>query len=195
MSTIFYENLDNRDLLGASPLRPQKQKHDGEKNMTKDKIKKFRLTELQLEQLEKHLKKEGTNFTDFIHSLIQREVMQNSVTVKQPNEEELKPRTKIKTVIEVVKRYQKTDPNLLLELSKIGNNLNQIARALNIIKNADQQAQRKLDIFSILTVLKSIQNELEHLFPALPKISRQSPERLKKQLSSIQLAEEDERAY
>lgn len=195
MSTIFYENLDNRDLLGASPLRPQKQKHDGEKNMTKDKIKKFRLTELQLEQLEKHLKKEGTNFTDFIHSLIQREVMQNSVTVKQPNEEELKPRTKIKTVIEVVKRYQKTDPNLLLELSKIGNNLNQIARALNIIKNADQQAQRKLDIFSILTVLKSIQNELEHLFPALPKISRQSPERLKKQLSSIQLAEEAERAY
>jgi hypothetical protein len=39
---------------------------------TKNKI--FRLTELQLEQLDKHLKKEGTTFTDFIHSLIQREV-------------------------------------------------------------------------------------------------------------------------
>lgn len=161
----------------------------------RSKSKIFRLTELQLEQLEKHLEKEGTNFTDFIHSLIQREVMQDSVTVKQPNQEEIKPRTKIKTVIEVVKRYQKTDPNVLLELSKIGNNLNQIARALNIIKNADQQEQRKLDIFSIFTVLKGIQNELEKLFPALPKISRQSPERLKKKLSSIQLAEEDERAY
>lgn len=163
----------------------------------RSKSKIFRLTELQLEQLEKHLEKEGTNFTDFIHSLIQREVMQDSVTVKPPNQDEpkLKPRTKIKTVIEVVKRYQKTDPNVLLELSKIGNNLNQIARALNIIKNADQQEQRKLDIFSIFTVLKSIQSELEKLFPALPKISRQSPERLKKQLSSIQLAEEDERAY
>ena len=161
----------------------------------RSKSKIFRLTELQLEQLEKHLEKEGTTFTDFIHSLIQREVMQNAITVKQPKEEQKKPRLKVKTVIEVVKRYQKTDPALLLELSKIGNNLNQIARALNIIKNADPQEQRKLDIFSIFLVLKGIQTELEHVFPTLPKISRQSPERLKKQLSSVQLAEEDESAY
>ena len=161
----------------------------------RSKSKIFRLTELQLEQLEKHLEKEGTTFTDFIHSLIQREVMQNAITVKQPKEEQKKPRFKVKTVIEVVKRYQKTDPALLLELSKIGNNLNQIARALNIIKNADPQEQRKLDIFSIFSVLKAIQTELEQVFPALPKISRQSPERLKKQLSSIQLAEDDESAY
>ena len=161
----------------------------------RSKNKIFRLTELQLEQLEKHLEKEGTTFTDFIHSLIQREVMQDTITVKQPTEEQKKPRFKVKTVIEVVKRYQKTDPALLLELSKIGNNLNQIARALNIIKNADPQEQRKLDIFSIFSVLKAIQTELEQVFPALPKISRQSPERLKKQLSSIQLAEDDESAY
>ena len=161
----------------------------------RSKSKIFRLTELQLEQLEKHLEKECTTFTDFIHSLIQREVMQDTITVKQPTEEQKKPRFKVKTVIEVVKRYQKTDPALLLELSKIGNNLNQIARALNIIKNADPQEQRKLDIFSIFSVLKAIQTELEQVFPALPKISRQSPERLKKQLSSIQLAEDDESAY
>ena len=161
----------------------------------RSKNKIFRLTELQLEQLEKHLEKEGTTFTDFIHSLIQREVMQDAVTVKRPTEEELKPRTKIKTVIEVVKRYQKADPNVLLELSKIGNNLNQIARALNIIKNANPQEQRKLDIFSIFSVLKNIQTDLEQVFPALPEIIRQSPERLKKQLSSIQLAEQDESAY
>ena len=163
--------------------------------MAKDKIKKFRLNELQLEQLGKHLKKEGTTFTDFIHSLIQREIMQDAVTVKQPILEEKQHRIKIKTVVEVIKRYQKTDPVLLLELGKIGNNLNQIARALNIIKNADPQEQRKLDIFSVMLVLKGIQTELEQVFPALPKISRQSPERLKKQLSSIQLAEEDESAY
>ena len=162
----------------------------------RSKNKIFRLTELQLEQLEKHLEKEGTTFTDFIHSLIQREVMQDAVTVKRPTEEEeLKPRTKIKTVVEVVKRYQKADPNLLLELSKIGNNLNQIARALNVIKNVDPQEQRQLNISSIFSVLKGIQTELEQVFPSLPKISRQSPERLKKQLSSIQLAEVDESAY
>lgn len=160
----------------------------------RSKSKIFRLTELQLEQLEQHLEKEQTTFTDFILSLIQREIMKDAVTVRRP-EEELQPRTKIKTVVEVVKRYQKTDPDLLLELSKIGNNLNQIARALNIIKNADPQEQRKLDIFSIFLVLKSIQTELEQVFPALPKISRQSTERLKKQLSSIQLAEQDESAY
>ena len=160
----------------------------------RSKSKIFRLTELQLEQLEQHLEKEQTTFTDFILSLIQREIMKDAVTVRRP-EEELQPRTKIKTVVEVIKCYQKTDPDLLLEFSKIGNNLNQIARALNIIKNADPQEQRKLDIFSIFSVLKGIQTELEHLFPALPKISRQSPERLKKQLSSVQLAEEDESAY
>ena len=160
----------------------------------RSKSKIFRLTELQLEQLEQHLEKEQTTFTDFILSLIQREIMKDAVTVRRP-EEELQPRTKIKTVVEVVKRYQKTDPDLLLELSKIGNNLNQIARALNVIKNADPQEQRKLDIFSIFSVLKGIQTDLEQVFPALPKISRQSPERLKKQLSSIQLAEQDESAY
>ena len=160
----------------------------------RSKSKIFRLTELQLEQLEQHLEKEQTTFTDFILSLIQREIMKDAVTVRRP-EEELQPRTKIKTVVEVVKRYQKTDPDLLLELSKIGNNLNQIARALNIIKNANPQEQRKLDIFSIFSVLKNIQTDLEQVFPALPKISRQSPERLKKQLSSIQLAEQDESAY
>ena len=160
----------------------------------RSKSKIFRLTELQLEQLEQHLEKEQTTFTDFILSLIQREIMKDAVTVRRP-EEELQPRTKIKTVVEVIKCYQKTDPDLLLELSKIGNNLNQIARALNIIKNADPQEQRKLDIFSIFSVLKNIQTDLEQVFPALPKISRQSPERLKKQLSSIQLAEQDESAY
>ena len=160
----------------------------------RSKSKIFRLTELQLEQLEQHLEKEQTTFTDFILSLIQREIMKDAVTVRRP-EEELQPRTKIKTVVEVVKRYQKTDPDLLLELSKIGNNLNQIARALNIIKNADPQEQRQLDIFSIFSVLKGIQTELAQVFPALPKISRQSPERLKKQLSSVQLSEEDESAY
>ena len=160
----------------------------------RSKSKIFRLTELQLEQLEQHLEKEQTTFTDFILSLIQREIMKDAVTVRRP-EEELQPRTKIKTVVEVIKCYQKTDPDLLLEFSKIGNNLNQIARALNIIKNADPQEQRKLDIFSIFSVLKNIQTDLEQVFPALPKIIRQSPERLKKQLSSVQLAEEDESAY
>ena len=122
----------------------------------RSRTKIFRLTELQLEQLEQQLKKENTNFTDFIHSLIEREVMQNAITVQQ-HPVEIKPlRTKVKIVVEVVKRYQKTDPALLLELAKIGNNINQIARALNIIKNANPQEQRKLDILKILVVFQKV---------------------------------------
>ena len=161
----------------------------------RSRTKIFRLTELQLKQLEQYIQRENTNFTDFIHSLIAREVMHDAVTVQQTHDEIKPARTKIKTVVEVVKRYQKTDPDLLLELAKIGNNINQIARALNIIKNADPLEQRKLDIFNIFLVLKGIQTELEQVFPSLPKISRQSPERLQKRLSSLQLAEEDESAY
>ena len=161
----------------------------------RSRTKIFRLTELQLKQLEQYIQRENTNFTDFIHSLIAREVMHDAVTVQQTHDEIKPARTKIKTVVEVVKRYQKTDPDLLLELAKIGNNINQIARALNIIKNADPLEQRKLDIFNIFLVLKAIQTELEQVFPSLPKISLQSPERLQKRLSSLQLAEEDESAY
>lgn len=163
--------------------------------MLRKKTKSFRMTELQLSQLKEYLEKEQTEFSDFLHSLIQREIMQNSVTVIQKKEQEKKPRIKVKRIFEVIKRYQKTDPTVLVELGKIGNNLNQIARALNIIKNADPQQQKQLDILNLTFVLKSIQTDLQQIFPTLPKISRQSPERLKKQLSSIQLAEEDESAY
>ena len=156
----------------------------------RSRTKIFRLTELQLKQLEQYIQRENTNFTDFIHSLIAREVMHDAVTVQQHLEKVKPVRTKVKTVVEVVKRYQKTDPALLLELAKIGNNINQIARALNIIKNADPLEQRKLDIFSIFLVLKGIQIELEGIFPSLPKISRQSQERLQKQLKDLQLEEE-----
>jgi signal transduction histidine kinase len=156
----------------------------------RSRTKIFRLTELQLEQLQQQLQKENTNFTDFIHSLIEREVMQNAVTVQQTLDEIKPARTKVKTVVEVIQHYQKTDPILLRELGQIGNNINQIARALNIIKNANQQEQRKLDIFNVLLVLRNIQTELQNIFPALPKISRQSTERLKKQLKDLQLEEE-----
>ena len=122
----------------------------------RSRTKIFRLTELQLKQLEQYIQRENTNFTDFIHSLIAREVMHDAVTVQQTHDEIKPARTKIKTVVEVVKRYQKTDPDLLLELAKIGNNINQIARALNIITNANPQEQRKLDILKILVVFQKV---------------------------------------
>ena len=135
----------------------------------RSRTKIFRLTELQLKQLEQYIQRENTNFTDFIHSLIAREVMHDAVTVQQTHDEIKPARTKIKTVVEVVKRYQKTDPALLLELAKIGNNINQIARALNIIKNADPLEQRKLDIFSIFFSFKRYPNRTRRDFSVSSK--------------------------
>lgn len=171
--------------------------------------KRLRFLALQEQQLDQLLITNSMNFTDFVHWLIGQAFMKTQHTVPKETEGIAQPEPEIK------KRHRrpekilqrpapKADPKLLLELGRIGNNLNQMARALNIIKNANPQEQRKLDIFSVLLVLRGIQTELEQVFPALPKIGRQSPDRLKKQLEdlnvdqalpSIVLAEQDESAY
>lgn len=73
---------------------------------TKNRI--FRQTQLQWEQLEKYLKETQEGFTDFIQSLIQRELSQAAMAFRY-DEQDPPPRFKIKTVFEVIKRYQKTD--------------------------------------------------------------------------------------
>ena len=76
--------------------------------------------------------KYNEKFKNFDQTLTSNAKKPTLFTVQQ-TQDEIKPtRTKIKTVVEVIKRYQKTDPALLLELAKIGNNLNQIARAVNM---------------------------------------------------------------
>ena len=171
--------------------------------------KRLRCLALQEQQLDQLLIANSMNFTDFVHLLIGQAFMKTQHMVPKETEGIAQPEPEIK------KRHRRpekilqrpapnADPKLLLELGRIGNNVNQIARALNIIKNANPQEQRKLDIFSVLLVLKGIQNEIEKVFPALPKIGRQSPDRLKKQLEDLNvdkdipstvLAEQDESAY
>jgi uncharacterized protein (DUF1778 family) len=149
--------------------RPKK-----EETLAKTKDVHLRMNETEYDLLAERAKANRMTVSDFVRSALdnQKVIIKYEITADVP---EIK--------------------KLISEFGKIGSNLNQIARALNIIKNADPQEQRKLDIFSIFSVLKGIQTDLEQVFPALPKISRQSPERLKKQLSSVQLAEEDESAY
>lgn len=171
--------------------------------------KRLRFLALQEQQLDQLLIANSMNFTDFVHWLIGQAFMKTQHTVPKETEGIAQPEPEIK------KRHRrpekilqrpapKADPKLLLELGRIGNNLNQMARALNIIKNSDSREQRRLDIFACFQVLKAIQNDLEQVFPALPKISRQSPDRLQKQLADLNvdtdipstvLAEKDESAY
>lgn len=80
------------------------------------------------------------------------------------------PEVKVKTI----KRYIDTDPNLLIELGRIGNNLNQTAKALNIIYK-DPNAISKFSFLECFHALSQIQNDLHHFLGELPKIER-SPE-------------------
>ena len=80
------------------------------------------------------------------------------------------PEVKVKTI----KRYIDTDPNLLIELGRIGNNLNQTAKALNIIYK-DPNAISKFSFLECFHALSQMQNDLHHFLGELPKIER-SPE-------------------
>lgn len=52
----------------------------------------------------------------------------------------------------------------MAELARIGNNLNQTARALNECRKAGSVVQ----LTEVLAVLRSIEQQASHLFPQLP---------------------------
>ena len=56
------------------------------------------------------------------------------------------------------------DPKLMQQLAKIGNNVNQIARALNECRRANNVVH----VVQVLSVLKSLSEKLGELFPQLP---------------------------
>ncbi|KZL28009.1 plasmid mobilization protein [Pseudovibrio sp. WM33] len=59
----------------------------------------------------------------------------------------------------------KADPHLVAELSRMGSNLNQIARALNTARAAGET--RQLDGLQIITVLTTIDRQLSELLKLL----------------------------
>jgi hypothetical protein len=65
-----------------------------------------------------------------------------------------------------IKHYDRIDPAVLLELSKIGNNLNQIARWVNIYKDES-------DCYTVTHELKKIE---QALLAVLPKSVHESSE-------------------
>lgn len=196
-----------RNLLGISPLRPQKHgkpkmKEKSQNPEIRDRLKKFRFNQNELDQIEVILKmKGGQSLTDFFRNAIHSEIKRSSFYVPTLKEQQsnlvLRPKHIKKTKLEIIKQYQKIDPTLLLELSRIGNNVNQIARALNVIK---ETSGTKFDFLQCQYILKSIQTELHEFLPSLPKIKRsdQAVERrkaqLEKKLESLSI-EESEDAY
>ena len=67
------------------------------------------------------------------------------------------------------KRVKKTihngcDPKLMQQLAKIGNNVNQISRALNECRRAGNVVH----VVQVLSVLRGLSEKLDGLFPELP---------------------------
>ena len=148
-----------------------------DKKETRDHLKKYRFTQTELDQIEVVLKKTGWTLTDFFRTALQSEIQKHYFFV--PTFAQLQgryvkrhkpPEVKVKTI----KRYIDTDPNLLIEHGRIGNNLNQTAKALNIIYK-DPNAISKFSFLECFHALSQMQNDLHHFLGELPKIER-SPE-------------------
>lgn len=128
-----------------------------------DKVKKakktvtrnIRMTLEQVRELDQFLEEVGMSFSAFVRqAILLRQPLKNG---------------------KLARRYKapppKNDPDLLLELGRIGNNINQIARSLNYIK-ADQLLRAEFSFIECLKVLQSIQNDLHSAIGTLPAVHR-----------------------
>lgn len=69
------------------------------------------------------------------------------------------------------KKTSKIDRAALLELGRVGNNINQIAKSLNILKNQQPQVD-DFNYFQCLCVLKEMRDELQNVVVQLPKTKK-----------------------
>lgn len=141
------------------------------KQNLKTSYKKFRLTELEAEQIDHYLKEHDLTFTNFVNTLISRVILSTFPSV--PKEEELSSGILVfqKKKSKSVRSSPKVDPELLFQVGKIGNNINQIAKALNAIQQ-DPQLKADFSLLECLHTLSLIQSDLHEVMGELPKIHR-----------------------
>jgi hypothetical protein len=76
-----------------------------------------------------------------------------------------------KSKSKIVRQPPKTDPALLFQIGKIGNNLNQVSRSLNLIQK-DKKLINDFSFFECLHTLSLIQSDIHEVIGDLPKITR-----------------------
>ena len=158
------------------------------KNSKRVTTKRLRFNAEQAAQLEQYLEVYDLRFTDLIHNLIKRELHAVWHSAVEPNKEEiyqsliitdLKSQKKRSTKNKIARPVPCADPKLLLELGRIGNNVNQIARSLNFICLQERADLEKFSFIDCLDVLTTIQSDLHQHLPIIPKyfVSDQLAER------------------
>ena len=141
------------------------------KKNLRTEIKRLRLTELESMQLEKYLADHDLNFSEFVNALICQKIRAEFQTVSSEIiEGSIEPKKKQRAA----KQPPKADPAVLFQIGRIGNNINQIAKFLNFIRQ-DPNAISKFSFLECFHTLSQIQNDLHHWLGQLPKIER-SPE-------------------
>lgn len=125
------------------------------KKAKKTVTRNLRMAEKEVKELDEFLNEIGMSFSAFVRQ---------AVSLRQPLKSS-KPARRYKAPLPQV------DPDLLLELGRIGNNINQIARSLNYI-NADQLLRAELSFIECLKILQRIQDDIHVVIGKLPKINR-----------------------
>ncbi|ENX25594.1 plasmid mobilization relaxosome protein MobC [Acinetobacter sp. CIP 102136] len=149
------------------------------KRTKREITKRLRFNAEQGAQLDSFLQEHGIGFTKLIHILIQRELCRYWPLVHQTSEEQaLSEPSKLWQSVPLKKRSLKNtvgrpipsaDPQLLLELGRIGNNINQIARSLNFLCLQQTEDIQKFSFVDCVDVLVTIQSDLHQYLPVLPK--------------------------
>ena len=124
------------------------------KKEIKTKSKIMRMTEQEAQELDDLLSKTDLNFSQLVRKSItdlKNELDENKGYVHN----------KVKTMV----KPSKVDREVLLELGRVGNNINQIAKSLNILKKQNNE----VEYFQCLLVLKEMRTDLQNVVVQLPK--------------------------
>ena len=138
-------------------------------------VKRLRFLEIEAEQLEQLLELKGISFTNLVHALIAHEYRMSQPYVPRENETQLgviQAKASPPKVSRVATSYCKLDPAFLRELGRIGNNINQIAKSLNILCLSQQKNKVDFSYIQCLAVLENIQQLLHQHLDPLPIITR-----------------------
>lgn len=141
-------------------------------------IKRLRFTPVHSEQLEIYLDVHGIRFTNLIHLLIKRELNKSWPNVARQVEQELEDNSVAHQSNVKRRRSNKNldgrpipraDPILLLELGRIGNNINQIARSLNFLCLKQNEDIQQFSFLDCIDILSQIQIDLHQHLPSIPE--------------------------
>ncbi len=183
-ATQFRKVVARKSCWMASPPNPQKQKPKTQsrgvvkmdddltrfkKINPKSEVKRLRLTVDEKNQLDDFLEKRNLQFSDFNNRLIKNAISAEFHLVEIENY--VKPTFPLKQ-----KKHHrpppKVDPAVLFELGRVGTNLNQCARALNLIKNDRQQELDLTQEFSFIECLQVLQAIQEDIHAVIGEIKK-----------------------